>query len=305
MTDGEIDLKHLQELLYRLIVAPSGVTEGLARETMLPAGGLAQLIASDDRMTPAERVEIYANGYFYRILDVLKEDFPATLAVVGADNFHNLATGYLIDYSPTEPSIHQAGKNFPLFVATHPLRERWPFLGDLALLERTTLESFHAEDAPALDIEAMRAIAPEDWPAIAMRLHPATRLVDSTWRVDKILRAVENVSSHSVGAIEDAKTSVEPDREDVTIVVWRRNALVFYRALERVEREALRLASIDDGATFAGICEAIAVTADLGDGVAGEGDVTTGTDGGEEIAATINRLFARWLQDGLIVRATI
>src|SRR5258707_37288 len=58
MTGGEIDLKHLQELLYRLIVAPTGVAEGLAHETMLHAGGPAQLIAGDDRMTPAERVEI-------------------------------------------------------------------------------------------------------------------------------------------------------------------------------------------------------------------------------------------------------
>ena len=305
MTGGEIDLKHLQELLYRLIVAPSGVAEGLAHETMLPAGGLAQLIATDDRMTPDERVEIYANGYFYRILDVLKEDFPATLAVVGADNFHNLATGYLIDYPPTEPSIHHAGINFPLFITAHPLRERWPFLGDLALLERTTLESFHAADAPALDIEAMRAIAPEDWPAIAMRLHPATRLVDSTWRVDQVLRAVENVSSQSVCAVEDANIFLEPDREDVAIVVWRRSACVFYRALEKVEREALHLANAQNGATFAEICEAVATAASSDESSAREGEVTIGTDGGEEVAATINRLFARWLQDGLLVRATL
>jgi hypothetical protein len=304
MTGAEIDLKHLQEILYRLIVAPSGVAEGLAQETMLP-GDLAQLIASDDRMTPTERVEIYANGYFYRILDVLKEDFPATLAVVGGDNFHNLATGYLIDYPPTEPSIHQAGKSFPRFIAAHPLREHWQFLGDLALLERTTLESFHAADASALDVEAMRAIAPEDWPAIAMRLHPATRLVESASRVDMVLRAVENASSKSAGAIEDAKTSMEPDREEVTIVVWRRNARVSYRALETVEREALHLAKVEVGATFAGICEAVATVAGSGEGVASEGDVTTGTDDGEEIAATINRLFACWLQDGLLVRARL
>lgn len=305
MTGGEIDLKHLQELLYRLIVAPSGVAEGLVHETMLPVGGLAQLIASDDRMTPTERVEIYANGYFYRILDVLKEDFPATLAVVGADNFHNLATGYLIDYPPTEPSIHQAGKNFPLFIAAHPLRERWPFLGDLALLERTTLESFHAADASALDIEAMRAIAPEDWPAIAMRLHPATRLVESAWRVDQVLRVVEDASSQSADAIEDDEAPVEPNREDVTIVVWRRDARVFYRALETVEREALRLASADGGTTFAEICDAIATAASSDESSTHEGEVTIGTDGGEEVAATINRLFARWLHDGLLVRVTL
>jgi hypothetical protein len=193
MATDDIDgLRRLQEILYRLIVAPSGVVEGLALETALPMGGVASLIAGDDRMTPIERVEVYANGYFYRLLDVLKEDFPATLAVVGPDNFHNLVTGYLVEYPPTEPSLYYAGRNFADYLSTHPLRERRPFLADLARLERATLESFHAADAPALEADAIRSLAPAAWPALVMRAHPATRLVACAWRVDEVLRAVED-----------------------------------------------------------------------------------------------------------------
>lgn len=274
MTDDIAGLKRLQELLCRLITAPSGVAEGLARETALPMGGLATIIAGDERMTPAERVEIYANGYFYRLLDVLKEDFPATLAVAGADNFHNLVTGYLIEYPLTEPSIYFAGRNFAAYLSTHPMRERWPFLADLAQLERTTLESFHAADARALDADAMREIPIAEWPALAMRTHPATRLVDSEWRVDEVLRAVE-----------DGKVWSEPKREAVTIVVWRRDNRGFYRVAEPGERAALRLASATGGTTFAAICDAIAAS--------------SGED--EDVAALINRLLARWLLDGLLL----
>lgn len=276
MTSDDIDLRRLQEIIYRLIVAPTGVADGLAQETILPVGGLDRLVAGDDRMTPVERVEIYANGYFYRILDVLKEDYPAVLAVVGADNFHNLATGYLIDYPPTEPSIYFAGRNLAAYLATHPLRERLPYLADLARLERSTLESFHAADAKALDADAMRAIPPAGWPALRMRAHPAMRLEESAWRVDRVLRAVE-----------DAVVWRPPDREPVTIVVWRREARVAYRAAETVERESLRLASVDGGTTFAVICETIAATA-------GESD---------DVAALINRLLGRWLSDGLLIQA--
>jgi hypothetical protein len=56
MSDLDLDLKRLQELLYRLITAPSGVAEGLAGESALPPGGLDKLVAGDDRMTAAERV---------------------------------------------------------------------------------------------------------------------------------------------------------------------------------------------------------------------------------------------------------
>ncbi len=273
MTAGAVDLRHLQRLLYRLITAPGGVADGLAHETLIPAGGLDQLVTGDDRMSAVERVEVYANGYFYRILEVLKEDYPATLAVVGADNFHNLATGYLIDYPPTQPSIHFAGENLAAYLASHPLQERWPFLADLARLERAALESFHATDAPVLDGDTMRTVAPAAWPSLTIRLHPATRLVDSEWRVDTVLRAVE-----------EGATPPVPDREEVSVVVWRRDARVFYRTTDPAEREALHSARAD-GATFAAVCEsAAAVAIDL------------------DVAALINRLLARWLLDGLLLR---
>jgi hypothetical protein len=275
MSDLDLDLKRLQDLLYRLITAPSGVAEGIARESTLPPGGLDKLIAGDDRMTAAERVEIYATGYFYRILEVLKEDFPATLAVVGADNFHNLVTGYLIDYPPTQPSIYFAGKSFAPFLATHPLRERWPFLSDLATLERATFESFHAADAPALDGDLMRTIPAVAWPALKLRTHPATRLMASAWRIDRLLRAVEDGGVWQI-----------PDREDVAIVVSRRDARVSWRVAEYTEHAALLLASADGGATFADVCEAIAAAADTTD----------------DVAALINRLLAAWLRDGLFLR---
>jgi hypothetical protein len=228
-------------------------------------------------MTAAERVEIYATGYFYRILEVMKEDFPATLAVVGAENFHNLVTGYLIDYPPTEPSIYFVGKSFARFLAAHPLRERSPFLGDLATLERATLESFHATGAPTLDGDLMRTVTPAAWPALKLCIHPATRLVASSWRIDRLLRTIGDGEAWRI-----------PDREDVIIVVSRRDARVSWRVAEDAERAALLLASEDGGATFAGACEAIA-----------EAALTT-----EDVAVLINRLLAVWLRDGLFVRPT-
>ena len=277
-------LKNLQALLYRLITAPEGVAAGLAAEralgpTMLgDLKNLEVLIESDDRLSATERLEIYANAYFYRILDCLKEDFPATLAILGGDNFHNLVTGYLIEYPPTEPSIAYAGRHLAEFLHHHPMRERWPFIGDLARLERTLIEVFHAAEAKPLNAEAMRAVAPEDWPALAMRTHPALAIVDCEWRVDELLREVEAAmgeSDHVLG---------EPAHAPVGVLVWRRNSRVHYRALERAERAALELASA--GASFAAICEVIAAVR-----------------GDDDPVALINRLLARWLDEGLLVLA--
>ena len=268
---GDFDLNRLQALLYRLIVAPGGVGEGLAANDGLPPGSLEAILDGDDRLSARERLEIYANAYFYRLLDVFKEEFPATRTIVGEVDFHNLITGYLLEYPPTEPSILHAGRNLPAFVRTHPWCERWPYLGDLARLERTVLEIFHGPPAAALDAGTMRRVPARDWPGLILRTHPASRILDLEWHVDIVMRTAAETG-----------TGCEPPAGPTSVIVWRQGSQTHYRQLERGERAALALAR--DGAAFAVICEAVAAQAQPD----------------EDPAALINRLLARWLSDGLL-----
>jgi Putative DNA-binding domain len=269
----EMDLKNIQTTIYRLIVAPGGVVEALTSETGLPPDGLDGLLPGGRLLTARERLEIYANAYFYRLLDVFKEEFPATLAILGEVNFHNVVTGYLVDYPPTEPSILHAGSHLPDFIRAHPLSERWRYLGDLARLERTALEIFHAPDAPALDAATMREAPPHQWPSMIMRAHPASRILEMKWRVDELLHAIESGEPWS-----------DPERGPANVIVWRQNSKVNYRVVDHAERAALEMAR--DGAAFESICEVI----------------STAAGGDEDPAALINRLLTRWLSEGLIVR---
>ena len=266
------ELKELQSLLYRLITAPSGVAEGLDAERRMPAGGLDALVRGDDRLSAEDRVDIYANMYFYRLLDVLREDFPATLKVLGDDNFHNLATGYLLEYPPTEPSISHCGRHLAGYLRDHPMRDDAPFVADLAKLERAVAEVFHSLDAPALEPEALRAIAPADWPAMRLTIHPSAQILVLDWRVSGLLRAVE-----------EGRPWTPAERGAVRVLAWRRDARVFYRDLERLEADALGV--VMRGASFAMICEAVAAGA-----------------GSRDPVAAMNGLLARWISDGLIAR---
>ncbi|MGH7934218.1 MAG: HvfC/BufC family peptide modification chaperone [Candidatus Binataceae bacterium] len=269
---GRSNLRSLQELLYCLITAPTGVGEGLRNAASLPAGGLESLIRVDQRLSAVERVEIYADMYFHRLLGVLKEDYPATLAVMDADNFHNLITGYLIEHPPTEPSIFHAGNHLADFLAAHPQCARWPFAAELARLERTLLEVFHAPEASPLDAAAMRTIPPTDWPSFVMRTHPAAMLLDCQWRVAGVLRAVESGASWRA-----------PAHEPVSILVWRNDSQAHYRELDAAERAALGLAS--GGAALAAICEA----------------ASAAFAPGADASSLIHAMIARWLADGALI----
>jgi hypothetical protein len=267
-----IHLKELESLLYRLITAPSGVAEGLATERDLGAGGLDAIVLGDDRLSAEARVDIYANMYFYRIRDALKEDFPATLAVLGDDNFHNLVTGYLLEYQPTEPSISHCGRYLADYLRDHLLREGAPFVADLAKLERAVVEVFQGTDEAVLEPDTLREIPPEDWPAMKLRVHPAAQILELEWRVSELLRAVE-----------EGHPWKPAERGAVKVLVWRRNARVFYRDLERAEADALEAAS--RGVTFSEICDVVATEASDDDPV-----------------AAMNRMLARWLSDALLTR---
>jgi hypothetical protein len=49
------------------------------------------MLRSDQRLPEIERINIYVNAYFYRLLECLNEEYPATLAVLGADDFAGLS----------------------------------------------------------------------------------------------------------------------------------------------------------------------------------------------------------------------
>ena len=100
MRADSMDLKELQSLLYRRITDPERTNESLDAERLPASGGLEALVLGDERLSAAERVGIYADAYFYRLLDCLGEDFPTTLAVLGTDNFAALGQRVLAGASP-------------------------------------------------------------------------------------------------------------------------------------------------------------------------------------------------------------
>ncbi len=267
-----LHLKHLQRLLYRLVTAPEGVAEGLAAEREPAPGGLASVIAGDDRLSAEDHVDIYANMYFYRLLEVLREEYSGLATVLGETNFHNLITGYLVEYPPTEPSVMWAGKYLPDFLRGHPLRGEFPFAPDLAMLERATVDVFCAQDSRVLEASEMQAISPDQWARVQMSRIPATAILNAEWHVAELLRA-----------IEEKRAWTTPEREANRILVWRRNSRVSYRETEGVEAEAL--AMIARPVRFAKVCEVLA--RDLTDA---------------EAAPKITGTLSKWLADGILMR---
>src|SRR5512140_2466410 len=70
-------LAETQQLLWKLITAPEGAAAELAHLGAAERAVAESLVRPCGRLRPVERLEIYADMYFYRLRDALREDFVA------------------------------------------------------------------------------------------------------------------------------------------------------------------------------------------------------------------------------------
>ena len=270
-------LSETQRLLWSLITSPEGVPKALAEPARGPglARALERTVRGDARLSAVERLDVYANMYFFRLLDVLKGDYPAVLAVTGDARFHNLVTDYLLVHVPSRPSLRYAGARLPDFLHTHSLRDGFPYLADLARLEWAMVDAFDAEDATVLSAGALGSIAPERWGDLRFRFHPSLQLLDCGWAVHLLRQRVDHGEEAGV-----------PNAEAVPLCVWRRDFSVFHRVLRDPERRVIAL--LREGSDFASACAIAAETV-----------------GGEDAPQTVASFLATWLRDGLLSAAVL
>lgn len=240
-----MNLADLEGLFLDLLRAPEGVEAGL--EEMSRRGVAARPLfdahfLGDERMPAIWRVDVYANMYFFRLRDVLAEDFPRTLAVLGEDLFHNLVTGFLLAHPPSKPSLRWLGQPLPGYLETSSFIEEFPFLADLARLEWACLDAFQSEDAPLLDPSSLSSLRPEDWPAVRFAFAPSVQVVTLRYDVESLFETSPDAGSPPVRL-----HSLLVYRDDEEDAVWFE--------LDSVA-EAF-FASLLTGKTFGEACEAL------------------------------------------------
>jgi hypothetical protein len=183
----------------------------------------------------AHRLRIYADAYRLRLVEVLGNDFPATRRALGDEGFAEFGERYLQAHPSTRPSVRHVGSAFADWLELQA--EAPAGLHQLARLEWLQAAAFDAPDAPTLGIDDIAALAPESWPRLRLRLHPATQLLDA----------------EHIAICEGAPALAEAD-SPARWLSWRdAEGDVHWRQLEDDEADALHAAA--DGSDFGGLCE--------------------------------------------------
>lgn len=153
MSAPQPTLDQLQRWMLPAITDPAAVAK---------AGGLEEFILPSRRQSAAERLAVYHNAYFARLLEVLRELFPCTRFAVGDELFDRFAVGYLQAHPPHSYTLARLADKLVEFLENTRPADWGGFVVELARLEQAIDRIFDGpgpEELPPFDASRMIAAA--------------------------------------------------------------------------------------------------------------------------------------------------
>lgn len=246
----EFPLNAVQRWMQSVIVHSQGVPAGLVAEDThqhLDVPNLEQLIPCSPSQSSVERLAVYANAYYARLIECLQSEFPVFSQTVGEEAFAEFAADYVQRYPSRSYSLGDLGTNFPRYLAeTKPIADGqgpypdWAeFLVELANLERTFSEVFDGpglENKPALGVVDLQATDLQKWPQARIKFAPCFRLLSLQFPLNGFYSSVK-----------EGKKADFPPPSDSWFAVTRRDFIVRRYGLNRPQ--FMLLSSLLEGRT--------------------------------------------------------
>jgi hypothetical protein len=246
-------LAAVQRWFQAAITHPEGVRHGVG------STDAAAVLTRSNALGPLDRLAVYANAYFARLLDCLREEYPVVRHALGGETFDAFAAAYLQEHPSRSYTLFALGAKFPDFLrATRPAAEGdgspdWADflidLADLELLFNTVFDGPGVEGKPAFDVAELAAVEPD-------------RLLDGRFEPVPCLRltALRFPAHAYLSAVRRKEEPTPPDPADTYLAVTRARYVVRHYELSR---PAYRLLSeLASGNTLGGALAAATAEAD-------------------------------------------
>ncbi|MET0842133.1 MAG: DNA-binding domain-containing protein, partial [Methyloceanibacter sp.] len=193
---------------------------------------------------------VYRNAYTARLAEIVGEDYEQLHAYLGDQAFAKLVKAYIATNPSDQRSARWFGRHLPAFVRNDATFAKHREVVEIAELEKALTDAFDGPDAEPLGIEALAAIAADDWPRLVFVPQPTTiRLTFATNAAD-IWSALKS---------EAAPPKPLHLPEPQAILVWRQDFMSRFRPLST--EEAMMWDEAAKGVRFGVLCEMVATFA--------------------------------------------
>ncbi|MDA0833824.1 MAG: DNA-binding domain-containing protein [Planctomycetota bacterium] len=252
-------LNDIQRWMQQIILHPAGVVDGLetgiANDVLaMTPENLETVIERSRNLSSVERLQIYNQAYFARLMECLRAEFPSLCHALGDSVFDGFAFEYLKRYPSNSYTLGELGRNFPPFLA-ETRRETFEgsadagwtdFIIDLARLERLYADVFDGpgiEGQPPFLWDQFRSIDPDDFPRVYVQLNPAFRTIELKYPVQLYITAARQFDR------TPSKTPLRiPDPCVTWLAVTRRDYVVHRGPL--LKRQYVLLQALQEGVSL-------------------------------------------------------
>jgi hypothetical protein len=239
-----------------------------------------------------DRLEIYNKQYWFRLLDVLHDDFPGLRAVIGARQFDKLRVAYLDRYPSRSFTLRNLGSRLPQFLAEEPM---WAgrlvrLAQEMAGFEWAQVIAFDGPEKLPMQMDDLLGKNPA---RLRLGLQPHLTLLELSYPLDDFLLAVKKRARDQdqlSNATGDSYREKEPRRmplprpQPTWLGVYRHDNGIYYKRLACPAFAILR--ALQSGQTLANACAA--PLADAPD------------DAPADWQSKISEWFSAWMQIGWI-----
>jgi hypothetical protein len=171
----------------------------------------ARIATGNDRLSPAEQLELYREQFWLRHTGSLVEDFEGLGGILGQHDWERLVEDYLAAYPPRSFSLRDLGDRLPAFVEQSTWLPHHALAVDMARVEWAYIEVFDAADATPLDPAKLASIPEQAWESARLVLSPALRLLEVGYPVAALRRAIRHKDPFSLPGAAAQKLVVYRD----------------------------------------------------------------------------------------------
>jgi len=262
------NLDQLQRWTQSVITHPFGVEQGICSRAAteqidVESATVEQVITRSKALTSIERLRIYANAYYARLLDCMREFFPALVHTLGEELFDEFAFGYLQKYPSRSYTLDRLADNFVQYLEeTRPnpadpgsetdeesTTPDWPdFMIDLARLEWSIEKVFDGpgvEHEPLLTVDDLLSIPQDSWAEARLLTVPCLMLLAFQFPVNDYYTAFRKDEDPPL-----------PESAESYLALTRRDYIVRRYGLSGPQYRVLK--SLVDGKTVGESIESIA-----------------------------------------------
>jgi hypothetical protein len=189
--------------MLAVVSHPDGLEAGIAAQGQGSPFPFEATVLPSARVSALERMRIYADMYYWRLIDVLRADFVGVTHALGSRGSYLVFHRYLELYPSRSKRLASLGEH----LSRHLRHERTDlehhhFLSELAQLEYTRECVFEAPRSPTLAADGLATLAPEQWETARLELVTASALVRSDFPVNGYLMALAEGRADAIPAAE-------------------------------------------------------------------------------------------------------